>query len=61
MKTIPEALEAFLLSASFPWTWDKSHLETSPWSEAMSGALDQILGHRGFFKFYFILLLKIQI
>lgn len=58
MKTISEALEAFLLSASFSRMWDKSHLETSPRSEAMSSALERILGHGGFFNFILFYFLR---
>lgn len=57
-KTISEALETFLLCASFSGMWDKSHLEASLQSEVMSSAWEPILGHKGFFNFILFYFLR---
>lgn len=57
-KTISEALETLLFPASFSWMWDKSHLEASLQSAAMSSALEWILGHRGFLNFILFYFLR---
>lgn len=54
VEMLSEGYEKHLWSTGnfpFSWMWDKSHLKTSPWSKAMSSALQRILGHRGFLNF----------